>query len=207
VRFIIAAGCGLAVALLLFLLMNTLISGEQSFDRDALGGNLVNFIRVRPDEILETKERARPDEPPPPEDPPPPPPMSMADHPKPSPVPLDIELPNIVVPVTAAGGPSLGGWSPGDAAAEGDVIPMVRIDPQWPRAALLDRTEGWVKVEITILPDGTVGNVEVLESEPRGLFDSNTRRAVFRWIFKPAVVDGQAVARQAIQIIDFSFPD
>jgi protein TonB len=207
VRFIIAAGAGLAVALLLFLLMNTLISGEQSFDRDALGGNLVDFIRIRPDELLEIKERVRPDEPPPPEDPPPPPPMNVAEHPKPSPVPLDIELPNIVVPAAAAGGPSLGGWSPGDAVAEGDVIPIVRIDPQWPRAALLDRTEGWVKVEITILPDGTVGNVEVLESEPRGLFDSNTRRAVLNWKFKPAVVDGQAVARQAIQIIDFSFPD
>jgi protein TonB len=207
VRFIIAAGAGLAVALLLFLLMNTLISGEQSFDRDALGGNLVDFIRVRPDEILEVKERVRPDEPPPPEDPPPPPPMNVAEHPKPSPVPLDIELPNIVVPAAAAGGPSLGRWSPGDAAAEGDVIPIVRINPVLPRAALLDRIEGWVKVEITILPDGTVGNVEILDSEPRGLFDRNTRTAVLKWIFKPAVVDGQAVARQAIQIIDFSFPD
>jgi len=207
VRFIIAAGGGLAVALLLFLLMNTLISGEQSFDRDALGGNLVDFIRVRPDEIPQIKERVWPDELPPPEDPPPPPPMNVADHPKPAPVPLDIELPNIVVPAAAARGPSLGGWSPGDATAEGDVIPMVRIDPQWPRQALIDRIEGWVKVELTILPDGTVSNVEVLESEPRGLFDSNTRRAVLRWVFKPAVVDGQAVARQAIQTIDFSFPD
>lgn len=206
-RIFISAGAGLAVALLLFLLMNTLISGEQSYDRDALGGNLVDFIRVRPDEFQEIKDRERPEERPPPEDPPPPPPMNVADTPKPSPIPLDIELPDIAVPAVVAGGPSLGRWSPGDAAAEGDVIPIVRINPQWPRAALLDRVEGWVKVEITILPEGTVSNVEILDSEPRGLFDRNTRTAVLKWIFKPAVVDGQAVSRQAVQTIDFSFSD
>jgi len=203
VRIFISAGAGLAVALLLFLLMNTLISSEQSLDRDALGRNLVDFIRVQPDEITRTIKRERPEERPPPEDPPPPPPMNVADHPKPLPVPLNIELPNLAVPAATAGGPSLGRWSPGDVAAEGDVIPIVRIEPEWPRAAVLDQIEGRVKVRITILPDGTVGNVEILESEPRGLFDTNTRRAVLKWKFKPAVKDGQAISTQADQIIDF----
>lgn len=203
-RILISAGAGLAVALLLFLLMNTLISGEQSFDRDALGRNLVDFIRVRPNEILTIKDRARPEESPPPEDPPPPPRMNVADHPKPSPVPLNIELPNIAVPATTGGGPYLGQWSPGDAAAEGDVIPIVRIDPEWPREALLDRIEGWVRIEFTILPDGNVTDPVVLESEPRRVFDQNAMRAVRRWKFKPRIVDGEAVSRQAIQTIDFS---
>ena len=141
VRFIIAAVAALTVALSLFLLMNTLISGEQRFDRSALGGQVVDFIRVRPDEIPETRERAPPEEPPPPEDPPPPKQINVVDESRPMPIPLNIELPNITVPASIAGGPNIDSWLPQGATTDGDVMPIVRIDPQWPREALLDRIE------------------------------------------------------------------
>jgi len=207
VRFIIAAGAAMTVALSLFLLMNTLISGEQFFDRSALGGQIVDFIRVRPDEIQIKKVRERPDEPPPPEDPPPPPQISAADHAKPTQVPLDIELPNIRVLASAGTGPYVGSWTPGGAAAEGDVIPIFRIPPQYPREAALDRIEGWVKIEFTIMPDGSVADAEILESQPPRIFDRSARSAILRWQFKARVVDGEAVSRRAVQIIDFSLSE
>ena len=83
------------------------------------------------------------------------------------------------------------------------MIPIVRIDPQWPREALIEGTEGWVEVEFTILPDGSVEDPIVTDSEPRGLFDRNALRAILRWKFKPRVVDGEAVSRRAEQRIDF----
>jgi protein TonB len=202
-RFTIAAGAGITVALLLFLLMHTLISGDQEFTGADLGGNIVDFIRIREDEITQTKERVRPQEPPPPDRPPPPPQLRVADRSKPPPVALDIEMPLISVPVATGNGPYIGQWSPDDAAAEGDVVPIVRIDPQWPREALIEGTEGWVEVEFTILADGSVADPSVLQSEPPRLFDRNALRAILRWKFKPRIVDGQAVERRAVQRIDF----
>ena len=202
-RYLIAAGTGLGVALALFLLMHTLISGEQQVTRTGLGGNVVEFIRVREEEITQLKERVRPEEPPPPEDPPKPPQIQVTDQSKPPPVPLNIDMPRIALPVSTGDGPYIGPWSPGDQAAEGDVIPIVRIDPQWPREALLEGIQGWVEVEFTILPDGSVADPRVVNSEPRRVFDRNALRAILRWKFKPRIVDGQPVARQATQRIDF----
>ncbi len=207
VRFIIAAVAALTVALSLFLLMNTLISGEQRFDRSALGGQVVDFIRVRPDEIPETRERAPPEEPPPPEDPPPPKQINVVDESRPTPIPLNIELPNITVPASIAGGPYIDSWLPQGATTDGDVMPIVRIDPQWPREALLDRIEGWVKLEFTILPDGSVKDPVILDSEPGRLFDRSAMSAVLRWKFRPRIVAGEAVSRQAVQIIDFTLAE
>ena len=116
---------------------------------------------------------------------------------------LDIEVPLVSVPVSTGGGPFIGQWSPGDASSEGDVIPIVRIDPQWPREALIEGKEGWVEVEFTILPDGSVEDPVVINSEPPRLFDRSAIRAILRWKFKPRIVDGEAVSRRAAQRIDF----
>jgi protein TonB len=43
----------------------------------------------------------------------------------------------------------------------------------------------------------------VVESQPRRLFDRAAIRAILRWKFKPRIVDGQAVRREAEQVIDF----
>jgi len=203
-RFVIAAGAGISAAVLLFLLMHALISGEQEFTGAESNGGMVDFIRVREDEITQLKERTPPDAPEPPDEPPPPPQLWVtAQSNQPPAAVLDIEMPLVSVPVSTGGGPFIGQWSPGDAASEGDVIPIVRIDPQWPREALLEGTEGWVEVEFTILADGTVEDPVVLASEPPRLFDRNAMRAILRWKFKPRVIDGEAVSRRAAQRIDF----
>ena len=206
-RFFIAAGAGLSVALLLFVLMNALISGEQQIDRSALDGRLVDFIRVREEEIAQFKERVRPEEPPPPVEPPPPPSISVAESTRPAPVPFEIELPDIVVAAVTGAGPYLGRWLPGNEAPDGDVVALFQIPPQYPPEAVRDRIEGWVRIRFTILPDGTVADPEVLEAAPRRVFDRSAMTAILRWKFKPRIVDGQAVSRPAELTIDYSLPD
>jgi len=202
-RYLIAAAAGSGVTLMLFLLMHTLISGEQGFDAARLDGGLVEFIRVNQEEITQLKERVPPEEPPPPEDPPRPPRLQVSDQSKPPQAPPAIDMPRVSIAVGTGNGPYIGPWSPGDIASEGDVIPVVRIDPQWPREALLEGIEGWVEVEFTVLPDGSVANARVVDSEPRRVFDRSALRAILRWKFKPRIVDGQPVSRQATQRIDF----
>jgi protein TonB len=50
---------------------------------------------------------------------------------------------------------------------------------------------------------GTVEDVQVLESEPVGIFEQAAIKAVYRWRFKPRIVNGQAMAGTAEQVVEF----
>ncbi len=203
-RLLGSASGGVLVALLLFLFMNTLISGGRGQKAAGATGQIVDLIRVQEDDIVQTKRRVRPKKPPPPKDPPPPPKLRVPDESKPQHNPMRLDLPNIDISGAAGGGPFIGTWEPGDPAAEGEVIPIVRIDPQYPREALIDGTEGYVKFRVLIGTDGSVIDVKVTEAAPGRLFVRNAIRAVRRWKFKPRVVDGTPVERWASTSIEFS---
>ena len=203
-RYLMSLGAGVVMGLLLFLLMSTLISGGEGFTKDEGGGKVVDFIRIRQDEITNIKQRQKPKEPEPPKKPPPPPKLKVAKQDKPPPTQMRMETPNIDISLGAGGGPFLGAWNPGDISSDGDVIPIVRINPQYPREALMTGTEGFVEIEFTIMEDGTVANAEVIRSEPRRIFNRAALRAIYRWKFKPRIIDGVAVQRRASQTIEFN---
>jgi protein TonB len=203
-RHIVSTIFGIGVALALFLLMHTLISGDANKNRDRDESVRLDFIQVDQDEIENIRKRTPPPKPEPPKKPPPPPKLTVdtADRPQ-QPMP-DMQMPKIDLGIGAGSGPYLGNWSAGDGNAEGDVIPIVRIEPQFPREALVKGIEGWVIVEFTIEPDGTVSDPRVVDSNPRRIFDRNAIRAIYKWKFKPRIVDGQPVARRATQRLDFT---
>lgn len=203
-RYVLSVMAGIIAALALFLLMHALIAGTPNIgDKDADRLSL-DFVRVKQDEIQNVKERRKPPEPEEPKEPPPPPKINVQNQSKPPPDMPNIMAPAVSVPIASGGGPYLGGWSPGEQAPEGDVIPIVSIQPQYPRDAALQGIEGWVELEFTIEADGTVSEVSVADSEPRRVFDRNAQRALYKWKFKPRVVDGKAVARRAKIRLDFS---
>ena len=201
-RFLVAIVSGVVMALLLFLLMHALIGGRDGFERPEDTGRVVDFVRVRADEIVQTRERQVPKKPPPPDKPPPPPQLQTQAPQQQVKQVLDIETPDISVGFT--GGPVVAaGWQSSDNMGDGDIIPIVRIEPSYPRDAAMRGIEGYVKVMLTILPDGSVGDAQVIEADPPRIFNREAIRAVLRWKFKPRIVDGQAVSRQAEQTIAF----
>ncbi|MCZ6762260.1 MAG: energy transducer TonB [Gammaproteobacteria bacterium] len=203
-RYLMSLGAGTAMGLLLFLLMSTLISGGKGYVKDDSGGKVVEFIRIRQDDITNIKQRQKPKEPEPPKKPPPPPKLKVAKQDKPPPTAMRMETPNIDISLGAGGGPFLGAWNPGDISSDGDVIPIVRINPQYPRDALMAGTEGFVEIEFTIMEDGSVANAEVIKSKPRRIFNRAALRAIYRWKFKPRIIDGVPVQRRARQTIEFN---
>lgn len=203
-RFIVSTVSGVFVALLLFWMMYGLISGRTSFDRDQDASVRLDFIKVDQDELENVRRRTPPPKPEPPKKPPPPPKVVIDNPDRPVRDMPDIEMPALSLELSAGGGPYLGGWSAGDASAEGDVIPIVRIEPQFPRDALIKGIGGWVEVEFTIEPDGSVSGPRVTASDPPRIFDRNAIRAIYKWKFKPRVVDGKAVARRATQRLEFN---
>jgi protein TonB len=202
-RFLASLLLGVAVTLVLFFIMQALIdSGDQAYRSDS-DGQIMEFVRIKDDESLSLKDRRKPKKPEPPKEPPPPPKMIVEKQVKPTMNKVKIDIPNIDLPTIAGGGPFLGNWA-GNPLAEGDVLPIVRIDPQWPREALVEGIEGYVIVEVIIAADGSVASAVVIESVPRRIFDRNVIRAVLKWKFKPRIINGVAVERRAIQRLDFS---
>ena len=188
----------------LFWLMHTLISGGASALRSGDDAVTLDFIQVDQDEIENLRKRTPPPKPEPPKKPPPPPKVTVSDPDRPQQQVPDIDMPKISLGIASGQGPYLGNWAAGDPSAEGDVIPIVTIEPQFPREALMNGIEGWVEIEFTIEPDGSVSNPRVIASDPRRIFDRNAIRAIYKWKFKPRIVDGKPVARQATQRLEFN---
>ena len=205
-RYLSALILGVLISLGLFFLMQSLIdSGEQNTNASS-EGQIMEFIRIREDETLSIKDRRKPQKPKPPKEPPPPPKLIVEKQVKPTMNRIKIEIPNIDLPSIAGGGPFLGNWA-GNPLAEGDVLPIVRIDPQWPREALIEGIEGYVVVEVTIGADGSVKDVRVIQAEPKRVFDRNVIRAVLKWKFKPRIINGVPIERKAIQMLEFTLDD
>lgn len=188
----------------LFVFMHKLISSGAGGDRDleAIAGIHFGPVDI-PDDVI-TRSRRIPPKPPPPKNPPPPPKMEIqkvnqqvTDMPK-------LDLPNIDIPLVGGSGMFIGSFETIDKTAEGDIVPIVVIRPMYPRDAAMQGIEGWVKVEFTITPVGTVKDPRVIDANPPRIFNREALRAILKWKFKPRVIDGVAVERPATQIIDFN---
>ena len=88
----------------------------------------------------------------------------------------------------------------GAGGGDTDVVPLVRVDPEYPPRAKQRRIEGWVDIEFTIGPAGTIQNAKIIGANPRAVFEQAALRAVRRWRYSPKVVDGKAVAQPGVQV-------
>jgi len=87
------------------------------------------------------------------------------------------------------------------AGSDRDVIPLVRIAPDYPPRALSRGLEGWVQVQFTITPTGTVKDPVVVNAEPKNIFDDAALKSIARWRYNPRVEGGVAVERVGVQTI------
>lgn len=205
---------GLLLAVLvnfgLFTLMQNMTSAKN-IERPLLENiRILDFVRIKRDTTIETKKRELPKKPPPKKPPPPPKtPAPQANKLK-SPTPR-LDIPHIDMPLNIAGGPYLGEFSTGpkpapavvDFGLNDEVIPLVRIPPRYPRSASRRGIEGVVTVSFTITKEGQVRDPIIVNAKPKNIFDKAALKAILKWKFKPKVVDGQPVERQATQEIEF----
>jgi len=119
------------------------------------------------------------------------------------PAPMDIQV--MIDPSLFAGGPQRGEFI--FNSGELDQPPRKRLpsnDPIYPYKAQQRNIEGYVKVKFLVRADGTVGEVSILDAQPKELFDSTTLEAVPLWRFQPGVIDGQAVPSWVVTTIRFT---
>jgi protein TonB len=80
----------------------------------------------------------------------------------------------------------------GGAGIDADVIPRVRVNPDYPPQAITRGLEGWVRVRFTVSAIGTVRDAVVVASEPGTTFDAAALKAIARWRYNPRVENGEA---------------
>jgi protein TonB len=120
-----------------------------------------------------------------------------------------IRLPGLEIPAMAAlqdvmGTPYLGAAPASEPSGGGGLRILNRIPPLYPARALLRRTEGWVRLQLTIDADGLVEDARVLDANPEGVFEKAALKAVRRWRFEPpSRGEGQAPV-QVTQKIEFN---
>lgn len=197
VRFIVSILLGAAATFLLFAFMAFLISGGEGRNAPPPPSSVIEIVTSPPDSDVDQRRRTPPPPPPPPSQPPETPP-NEPDSSDDSGMNMDLGFDVDV------GGTDTGFDASGAMARDGEATPIVRINPRYPPAAARDGISGWVLLRFTIDETGGVTDVEVIDSEPRRVFDQEARRALLRWKYKPKIVDGKAV-RQPGQTVQLDF--
>ena len=181
---------GGAFSIWMFWLLWTLIS--QPIDVGAmLEATRIEFSRMRRDTEAATKREDRAErEPPPPA--PEIPRMAFSSSG------VDNNVATLNPTINTAGAISRMDMSGG---SDTDVIPLVRIAPEYPPRALSRGLEGWVQVQFTITATGAVKDAVVVASDPPRIFDEAALRSIARWRYNPKVEGGVAVERIGVQTV------
>lgn len=201
-RLPIALFLSFLITLMLFYLMQSLIdSGENALTESKMG-QIVDFTRIKDEIQVETKKR------------------------RPKPPPLPDEMPKVAKPRLQAE-TNLEAWSTqfkapvADVAvtstlnfsSDGEYLPILKVQPIYPRRALERGLVGWVVVEFTVDKIGRVidpvvidncvlvwsPTYEVCSDSPRPTFDKSALAAAAKFKYKPKVVDGQPIATLGVR--------
>lgn len=198
--YIAALVFGAPVTFSLFLLMAHLVSqpaklGESSETR------VIDFSRTSSFNEVQTKTRSLPKAPPKPQEAPKMPKISVkakVDAPAPK---MAMNVPTMANSLSLGDGPYLGGATGGGSgASDRAVMPLVRIEPQYPRKAAMRGIEGYVRVKFDVDETGAVENLEILDARPPRIFNQATKRAVLKWKYQPKMVDGKPVTRRGLLV-------
>ena len=204
VRFTLPVFALLGIILFYWILHLTIVvSGTKKLSQSELGN--INFIRVMEESKVERKDRIKKELPKPKEIPTPPKNINSIKQPNiavenPN---LDINIPTINMPVNINSANFLNGAVLNQMAGNSEAMPILRIPPIYPRRAKMLKKEGYVKLKLFISKDGLINKAQIIESNPKKLFDKAALNSVYGWKFKPKLVDGKAVEQTAIQTVQF----
>lgn len=183
-RYAFSVAVGVFVTLTLLFVMHLLIEYGESAMSKPRDRHMLEFVRVKRNETLNTDEVTpeKPDKPP--EVPPEVPPQDMDAN--------DPNAPTVNIPPPSVNSNVDIGGPGGMNVAEGDYLPIVRVAPVYPARALSRGIEGYVDMGFTVTTAGTVRDPAVLFSTS-SLFERAATRAVLKFKYKPRVVDGVPV--------------
>lgn len=200
-KLILAFLCSVFVTGSIFAVMNGMVSSDGAENNNQGEQTVIDFIRLKQDSESRVKEREK-KEPPKPKKPPMPPQQTAQQN---TPMKqIAMRMPNISPDLSLANKSLLGDAQVGMGFGDGDVIPLVRMPAQYPNKAKRRNIEGFVKARLEVNAQGTVDAVEIIEAKPRGVFERSAIRALYKYKFKPQMIDGKPQAQTVTQTLEYS---
>ncbi len=193
-------GGALIVILLIFLGIGYIVT-EPSGVLNGKDKVDLSFLRnIRPSELNE-RDRIKPKKPPKVEKQPDIPKPKVAKINKPQNPRPQMQAVPLALGLDLGTGPFIGGVGV-TGSSDSEMVPIVKVDPQYPREAAMKGVEGFVQMLVDIQPDGSVSNVRVVSSSPRRVFNRAAVSAASKYKYKPPVKNGKpyAVKGHGIQI-------
>jgi protein TonB len=202
-RWIVTPLAALLVVLLLFLLMHGLIRAPDPPDEAPPAVEGVEVVKAPEPEEQQPEEVLR-------ESAPPPPPAAPPALPRPDLPNVAVSIPvapldagDLRLPVSlGSGGVNLGGagafggfagrgtgsgggggYGTGQGFKGKPLIPLSTARPQMPEWACKQGVRGWVEVVFTVMPNGRVSDVKLIDADPRGVFEAAAIESVSHWIY------------------------
>jgi protein TonB len=180
IRYIPATGLASITTFSLFFVMQSLVANDTAIDLtiEYRPAPKIPIEEIKPPEINPI-DRLKPYEP-----------VKIPEPPE------DIDIKPIkgpVTPIVPIAPPTTGDdrYEPDvNLHSDGAMVPIVRVEPQFPRKAAERGITGWTVVEFTVTAAGTIGNAVVIDAEPKGYFESASLKAVKKFKYKPQVVNG-----------------
>jgi len=195
-RFSVALAAAALITFGLFWVMQSLIARGSALDYRRDKRVVLDFVRFKREEKVETKSREKPrrldrKEPPPQAQMPV---TKMAQAPNKQA--LRVDVPPFQPQLALAGGPHLGA-----APADSFAVPLVRPAARYPQRAQARGVQGWVHLRFTVTPQGTTKDVKVLDADPQGYFEKAAISAVEKYKYKPRVENGVPVEESGVEIV------
>jgi len=99
-------------------------------------------------------------------------------------------------PSTGGSAEALAGGAGNDVAQRGnyigrqaqtkrEVVPVATRRPNIPKVAYENKIDGWVLLAFNVNPDGRISDIQVMDAEPKGIFEANAVAAVRYWRYAP----------------------
>ena len=181
-RYIVGVALGAVVTFALLWLMRSVIANPDAATDSGIKGRVVDFVRVQEDTEVIVKRR-KPEPPPPPDEPPPQMPTPTFD----SDVSMGVDIGAVEVDVNI----DMSGT--GGFTADGEYLPIVKVQPIYPRRAQTRGIEGYVLLQFTVTSTGAVRDPVVIEAKPPGIFDRAAINAALKFKYKPKVINGEPI--------------
>ncbi|MBI3171416.1 MAG: energy transducer TonB, partial [Hydrocarboniphaga effusa] len=64
-----------------------------------------------------------------------------------------------------------------------ELIPLSTARPQMPEWACKQNIKGWVEAVFTVLPNGRVQDVKIVDAQPRGVYELAAIESISNWIY------------------------
>ena len=188
-RFPFAVVAGLVFSSAVFLALFQFVSVPLNID-GPIKTTVIAFTRLRVDSPIETTRAEKPLRTPPPQ-------VLLPPRAGPGGEGTDDGVPYQPPIIDLAG---RGGIGP-TVGVDRDVIPIVRVAPEYPVRAIPRGIEGWVQIQFTVTATGSVRDPVIVAAEPEGYFEDAALKAIARWRYNPRIDGGIAVERVGLQTV------